>query len=87
MPSSSETTAAAEETVSEAEDAAVTDDLPDLNLDGVTINTLIREEAKDEFAAEMDGDVIDAEVYNRNRTIEERFDCSMTYTIEFGSWT
>ncbi len=87
VPSSSETTAAAEETVSEAEEAAVTDDLPDLSLDGVTINTLIREEAKDEFAAEMDGDVIDAEVYNRNRTIEERFDCSMTYTIELGSWT
>ena len=43
VPSSSETTAAAEETVSEAEEAAVTDDLPDLSLDGVTINTLIRE--------------------------------------------
>lgn len=79
--------AAAEETAAEETAPAVHDDLPDISLDGVTINTLVREEAKDEFAAEMDGDVIDAEVYNRNRAIEERFDCSMTYTIELGSWT
>ncbi len=75
-----------EETAAE-EVPAVHDDLPEISLDGVTINTLIREEAKDEFDADMEGDVIDVEVYNRNRTLEERFDCSMTYTIELGSWT
>ncbi len=76
-----------DKTTAETEEEKITDDLPDVSLDGVTINTLIREEAKDEFDAEMDGDVIDAEVYTRNRTIEERFDCSLTYAIELGSWT
>lgn len=87
QPSENTSAETSEETSAEIEETGITDDLPEISLDGVTINTLIREEAKDEFDAEMDGDVIDAEVYNRNKAIEERFDCSMTYTIELGSWT
>ncbi len=86
-PAAADAQTAAEETPAETDDGKITDDLPDISLDGVTINTLVREEAKDEFAAEMDGDVIDAAVYDRNRAIEERFDCSITHTIELGSWT
>ena len=47
---------------------------------------LIREEQKREFDAELDGDTVDDEVFNRNRAIEERFDCAMTFQIEHGSW-
>lgn len=86
-PAAADAQTAAEETPAETDDGKITDDLPDISLDGVTINTLVREEAKDEFAAEMDGDVIDAAVYDRNRAIEERFDCSIIHTIELGSWT
>ena len=61
--------------------------LPEVSLGGLTVNTLIREEQKREFDAELDGDVVDDEVYARNRAIEERFDCAMTFTVEPGSWS
>ena len=61
--------------------------LPEVTLSGTTINTLIREEQKREYDAELDGDVIDAEVYNRNRLVEDRFDCLLTYTVEPGNWS
>ncbi len=61
--------------------------LPEVSLDGVTINFLIREEQKREFSADLDGDVIDAEVYNRNLLVEERFDCHLAYTVEPGNWS
>jgi len=60
--------------------------LPEVSLGGLTVRTLIREEQKREFDAELDGDVIDEAVYNRNRAAEERFDCLLTYTVEPGSW-
>ncbi|MBQ3178975.1 MAG: hypothetical protein IJB52_14230 [Clostridia bacterium] len=63
------------------------DSLPEMDLGGLTINTLIREEAMDEFSAESSGDVMDTAVYNRNLAIEERFSCKLTYTVELGSWT
>lgn len=61
--------------------------LPAVSLNGRTINMLIREEQKREFDAELDGDVVDDEVYARNRAVEERFDCAMTFTVEPGSWS
>lgn len=60
--------------------------LPAVSLSGRTINMLVREEQKREFDAELDGDVVDDEVYARNRAVEERFNCAMTFTIEPGSW-
>ena len=61
--------------------------LPEVSLGGRTINTLIREEQKREFEADIDGDVIDAEIYNRNLAVEERFDCVLTYAVEPGNWS
>ena len=60
--------------------------LPDVKLGGLTVNTLIREEQKQEFDTELDGDVMDDEVYARRRAVEERFDVSLTYAVEPGSW-
>ena len=61
--------------------------LPDVKLGGLTVNTLIREEQKQEFDTELDGDVMDDEVYARRRAVEERFDVSLTYAVEPGSWS
>lgn len=63
------------------------DSLPEMDLDGLAINTLIREEAMYEFSADSTGDVMDTAVYNRNLTLEERFSCKLTYAVELGSWT
>ena len=63
------------------------DSLPEVDLGGLTINTLIREEAMDEFSAESSGDVMDTAVYERGLNIEERFSCKLTYAVELGSWT
>ena len=62
-PAASDVQTSVEEPPAEPDDKKITDDLPAISLDGVTINMLVREETKDEFAAEMDGDVIDAAVY------------------------
>lgn len=62
------------------------DAIPAVDLGGVTINTLVREECEDEFSADLTGDVIDEAVYNRNLTLEERFSCKLTYTAQPGSW-
>ncbi len=78
-----------DDTTTQSETTAETtylDMLPTTDLGGVTINTLIREECKDEFAADLTGDVIDEAVYNRNLALEERFSCVLDYTIELGSW-
>lgn len=62
------------------------DAIPAVDLGGMTMNTLVREECEDEFSADLTGDVIDEAVYNRNLTIEERFSCVLTYTPQPGSW-
>ena len=83
-----ETTADAGESAAETEtESPYLDSLPEVDLGGLTINTLIREEAMDEFSAESSGDVMDTAVYERNLTIEERFACKLTYAVELGSWT
>ncbi|MBQ7719723.1 MAG: hypothetical protein IJT56_03980 [Clostridia bacterium] len=74
--------------VSETETTtARADSLPDgLDLGGVTITMLLREEKANEFYAEQTGDVMDTAVYDRDRAIEERFNCRIDYVLKPGLW-
>lgn len=62
------------------------DTMPVVDLGGLTINTLVREEAKNEFVAENSGDIMETVVYERNLAIEERFSCKLNYITIPGSW-
>ena len=85
---SEETTAdTAEATAASETESPYLDSLPEMDLGALTINTLIREEAMNEFFAEASGDVMDNAVYERNLGVEERFNCKLTYAVELGSWT
>lgn len=82
QPDSGETAAVDEETT-----AAVTraDSLPDdIDFGGVTITMLLREEKANEFYAEQTGDIMDTAVYERDREVEERFNCKLDYIMKPG---
>jgi len=73
------------ETVPEETETTYLEALPELDMGGITINTLIREEMVDEFYVEDTGDIVDEAVFNRNLRIEERYSCTLDWTIELGS--
>ena len=70
----------------ETESVLVKDNLPAIDMGGAKITFLVREEEKGEFFAEASGDIIDDEVYKRNLKTEERFKCTMDYSIHPGAW-
>ncbi|NLB16177.1 MAG: extracellular solute-binding protein [Clostridiales bacterium] len=80
---SSETTA---ETTPEETLPSRVDSLPDISLNGESYVMLLREERAFEFYAEDTGDIIDTAVYNRDRSIEERFECEINYVLKPGLW-
>lgn len=65
------------ETITELSDAdsrqLVSDDLETVDFGGREFNILSRTNFTYEFDAEQTGDIVDDAVYNRNRTVEERF--------------
>lgn len=79
--------AADTEEVPEEPETTYLEALPVMDMGGITINTLIREEMADEFFVEDTGDIIDEAVFNRNMRIEERYSCKLDWTIELGSYT
>ena len=61
----------------------VSDDLPDINFGGKTFNVLTFDFIKDDFVAEeLNGDVVNDAIYNRDRTVSERFGVNITYNAE-----
>jgi hypothetical protein len=52
---------------------SVSDDLETVDYNGREFNILLRGKLAYEFDAELTGDVLDDAIYNRNRTVEERF--------------
>lgn len=82
-----EYTAEAEETAAEmGNNIMIKDDLPDLDLRGRQINVLVREEIGYEFSADLDGEVVNDAVYERNRRIGERFNIDLNYVLKPGTW-
>ena len=73
------------ETIPEEPETTYLEALPEMDMGGITINTLIREEMVDEFHVEDTGDVVDEAVFNRNLRIEERYSCTLGWTIELGT--
>ncbi|MCI8387293.1 MAG: extracellular solute-binding protein [Clostridiales bacterium] len=72
---------------SDTEDSRyVSDDLPDINLDGYEFNILVREEVNYEFDAEQTGDLMDDIIYKRNQDLSERFNCKINYINQPGLW-
>jgi hypothetical protein len=80
-PDTSGDTAAAETTLDELESrAAIPDDLPEEDFEGYLFRILTRSDAysicdhiADLYAEQLTGEVINDAVFNRNRTVEERF--------------
>ncbi len=70
---------------------AISDDLPDTDMDGYTYRVLSR--MRDDFVndigldLELNGDVVNDAIYNRNMTVSERFNCKYeaTYTDNIDS--
>lgn len=73
------------ETIPEEPETTYLEALPEMDMGGITINTLIREEMVDEFYVEDTGDVVDEAVFNRNLRLEERYSCTLNWTIELGT--
>ena len=62
---------------------AVSDNLPDKDYNGATFTILNRTGFEYEFTAEETGDVLDDSIYNRNITVEDRFNIKLeTYTVD-----
>lgn len=62
---------------------AVSDNLPDKDYNGATFTILNRTGFEYEFTAEETGDVLDDAIYNRNITVEDRFNIKLeTYTVD-----
>ena len=59
------------------DDSRVQDNLPDLDLEGQTINILIRDEMAYEFNTEQTGELMDDVVYERNQSVSERFNVNI----------
>lgn len=64
---------------------AISDDLPDTDMDGYTYRVLSRQ--RDDFIEdigldlEQNGDVVNDAIYNRNLTVSERFNCKYEATF------
>ena len=94
QPQSETTSGSSDETVAEAETTEaettggreVKDNLPDMDLNGLVFNVLIREEVSREFDTEQTGDLINDAVYQRNQSIGERFNLSINYVNQPGLW-
>lgn len=86
-----ETTAAAIETQpveTESETLFMEDNLPeDLDFGGTAVNTFGWEEVAiiEFFAEEMNGDVVNDAVFQRNQVVEERLNVSLEYTLAPGN--
>lgn len=74
------------ETAAEETSPPRIDSLLDISLNGEAYVMLLREERAFEFYAEDTGDIIDTAVYNRDRSIEERFECEINYVLKPGLW-
>ena len=68
------------------DDSRVQDNLPELDLEGRTVNILIREDMAYEFDTEQSGDIMDDVVYERNQDIMDRFNLNLEYIVEPGNW-
>lgn len=68
------------------DDSRVQDNLPDLDLEGRTINILIRDEMAYEFNTEQTGELMDDVVYERNQSVSERFNVNINYISAPGNW-
>lgn len=62
------------------------DELAAADFGGRTFTILAREETRFEFDTEQDGELVNDAVYNRNRDVEDRFNCKVGYVIEPGAW-
>ena len=80
LPDTPKDTAASRETEPVTE-PAILPDVPDtLDLGGDTYTIMFREALGDEFYAEKpNGEVVNDAVYERNRAVEERLNCTLTY--------
>ena len=61
---------------------AISDDLPDTDMDGYTYRVLSRQ--RDDFIGldlEQNGDVVNDAIYNRNLTVSDRFNCKYEATF------
>ena len=68
------------------DDSRVQDNLPDLDLEGRTINILIRDEMAYEFNTEQTGELMDDVVYERNQSVSGRFNVNINYISAPGNW-
>lgn len=62
------------------------DELPYTNYGGKEFNILCRTEMSYEFDVEQDGDIVNDAVYERNRSVEERFGVDFNYHKVNGGW-
>lgn len=75
--STSDTTANADES------EAISDDLPDADLDGYNYRMMLHgndTHVSNTFAAELTGNTISDAVFNKLTTVKDRFNCDITYT-------
>lgn len=65
----------------------ISDDIPELNFGGETINILYRDYmAYEAYAESQNGDVINDAVYKRNLAVEERFNVKFNMIAVQGAW-
>jgi len=62
------------------------DDLPETDMNGGIFNILVRQEKAYEFVAEQTGEVVSDAVFNRDLSLEERFNASIEYIQAPGLW-
>jgi len=61
------------------------DGLPDSDFGGTDFTVLIRTEYNYEFVAEQSGDILEDEIFARNRTAEERFNIKLGFIEKVGN--
>lgn len=80
-------TTAVDTTPVETTRAEIQDNLPDKDYGGADFTILYRNEWEYEFLAEeLTGEAINDAIYNRNHTVEERFDVTLQLTGLNGGW-
>ena len=79
--------AAPDAETTEAPVTDVLDGIPDADYGGRTFNILLRTGFEYEFVSEeMTGDIINDAIYERNRTIEEKFNIKLGSVAKYTEW-
>ncbi len=85
-PSAADTTLPPADDSTDPAETAPIDALPTVNYDGAEFNILIPADVTYEYSLEINGDIVGDAEYNRDRTLEEKYNITLNYIAQPGNW-